>query len=113
SESSQVRVSDLENYVTVENRMAAGKPGARPTIGVHRGLSDNNIEVWGEFAPGSKGFGARLSVHNPAAWAAKLFLKALKTRGITVDGQTLSHDSRVPQSQRFDPSHSVELAFVQ
>jgi D-alanyl-D-alanine carboxypeptidase/D-alanyl-D-alanine-endopeptidase (penicillin-binding protein 4) len=84
----------------------------RPTIGVHRGLSDNNIEVWGEFAPGTKGFGARLSVHNPALWAAKLFLDALKERGITVAGQTLALNSRLPQSQRFDPNQSIELASV-
>jgi D-alanyl-D-alanine carboxypeptidase/D-alanyl-D-alanine-endopeptidase (penicillin-binding protein 4) len=112
SESPVVRTSDLTNYVTVENRMAVGKPAARPTIGVHRGLSDNNIEVWGEFAPGTKGFGARLSVHNPAQWAARLFAEALKTRGITVAGQTLSRSSRVPASQRFNPSASVELAYV-
>lgn len=112
SESPVVRTSDLTNYVTVQNRMAAGKPGARPTIGVHRGLSDNNIEVWGEFAPGSKGFGARLSVHNPALWAARLFVEALKARGITVAGQTLSRSSRVPPSQRFNPTAAVELASV-
>jgi len=111
---STVRTSDTEGYVTVQNRMlAATDSSARSTIGVHRGLSDNNIEVWGEFAPGSKGFGARLSVHKPALWAAKLFGRALKTRGIQVHGQTLSRDSRVPQSQRFDPSHSVELVFIQ
>ena len=93
--------------------LAAANSGVQPTIGVHRGLSDNNIEVWGEFVPGSKGFGARLSVHKPALWAAKLFGRALKTRGIQVDGQALSHDSRMPPSQRFDPSRYVELAFVQ
>lgn len=109
---SVVRTTDTQNYVTVQNRMAVGKPGGRATIGVHRGLSDNNIEVWGEFAPGSKGFGARLSVHDPAGWAAKLFLDALKTRGITVAGQTLARSSRAPQSQRFDPTRSVELASV-
>jgi D-alanyl-D-alanine carboxypeptidase/D-alanyl-D-alanine-endopeptidase (penicillin-binding protein 4) len=112
AEESVVRTTDTQNYVTVQNRMAAGKPGGRPTIGVHRGLSDNNIEVWGEFAPGSKGFGARLSVHAPAGWAAKLFLDALKTRGITVAGQTVARSSRAPQSQRFDPNRSVELASV-
>lgn len=112
-ESAVVRTSDTEGYVTVQNRMAAVDQSAKSTIGVHRGLSDNNIEVWGEFAPGTKGFGARLSVYKPALWAAKLFGRALKTRGIQVDGQTLSRDSRVPQSQRFDPSHSVELAFEQ
>ena len=111
-ESPVVRVSDPEGYVTVQNHMAVGKPDVRPTIGVYRGLSDNNIEVWGEFAPGTKGFGARLSVHNPALWAAKLFLGALKTRGITVEGQTLARNSRTPPSQRFDPTRSIELASI-
>jgi D-alanyl-D-alanine carboxypeptidase/D-alanyl-D-alanine-endopeptidase (penicillin-binding protein 4) len=112
-ESPSVRTSDTESYVTVQNRMAATDRNSQATIGVHRGLSDNNIEVWGEFAPNTKGFGARLSVYKPALWASKLFVQALKARGIQVDGTTLSHDSRVPQNQRFDPSHSVELAFVQ
>lgn len=112
AEDSVVRTSDTENYVTVENRMAVGKTAGRSTIGVHRGLSDNKIEVWGEFAPGSKGFGARMSVHDPAGWAARLFLDALKTRGIAVAGQTLARSSRVPQSQRFNPNQSVELASV-
>jgi len=112
-ESPVVRTSDTESYVTVQNRMAPGERSRPATIGLHRGLSDNNVEVWGEFAPGSKGFGARLSVHKPALWAAKLFVRALRTRGIQVEGQTLSRDSRVPPNQRFDPTHSLELAFVQ
>jgi serine-type D-Ala-D-Ala carboxypeptidase/endopeptidase (penicillin-binding protein 4) len=106
------KTSDAENYVTVENRMVTGKQGVRTTIGLHRGLSDNNIQVWGEFAPGSKGFGARLSVHNPAFWAAKMFLGQLKIRGIVVAGQAQARDSRNPQTQRFDPSQAVELAVV-
>ncbi|MDQ2921022.1 MAG: D-alanyl-D-alanine carboxypeptidase/D-alanyl-D-alanine-endopeptidase [Acidobacteriota bacterium] len=106
------RTSDAESYVTVENRMVTGKQSVRTTIGLHRGLSDNNIQVWGEFAPGSKGFGARLSVHNPALWTAKMFLDEIKTRGIVVGGQAQARDSRHPQIQRFDPSQAVELAFV-
>jgi D-alanyl-D-alanine carboxypeptidase/D-alanyl-D-alanine-endopeptidase (penicillin-binding protein 4) len=111
-EQSIARTSDTQRYVTVENRMITGKQGARTTMGLHRGLSDNNVEVWGEFAPGSKGFGARLSVHNPAQWAAKIFLDELKKRGIDVAGQAQARDSRHPQSQRFDPSQAVELAAV-
>jgi D-alanyl-D-alanine carboxypeptidase/D-alanyl-D-alanine-endopeptidase (penicillin-binding protein 4) len=107
-----MKVSDNESQMIVQNRMINGKAGVRTTIGVHRGLSDNNIEVWGELAPGSKGFGARLSVHNPALWAAKLFLSALKTRGIEIGGQAQARNSRVAQSQRFDPTRSVELAAV-
>jgi D-alanyl-D-alanine carboxypeptidase/D-alanyl-D-alanine-endopeptidase (penicillin-binding protein 4) len=111
-ESAVVRVSDPTGYVTTENRMTLAKSGARPTIGVHRGLSDNSIEVWGEFAPGTKGFGARMAVHNPALWAARLFFDALKTRGITVGGETLARNSRLPQSQRLDPTQLIELASV-
>jgi serine-type D-Ala-D-Ala carboxypeptidase/endopeptidase (penicillin-binding protein 4) len=107
-----VKVSDNESYVTVENRMITGKDGIRPTVGMHRGLSDNHIQVWGEFTPGSKGFGARLSVHNPALWTARMFFDLLKSRGIAIEGQAQSRDSRVPQSQRFDPTQAVELAFV-
>jgi D-alanyl-D-alanine carboxypeptidase/D-alanyl-D-alanine-endopeptidase (penicillin-binding protein 4) len=106
------RTSDTENYVTVQNRMKLADRGERSTIGLYRELSDNSVAVWGEFAPGAKGFGARLSVHKPALWAAKLFADVLKTRGIKVEGQTLSRDSRVPESERFDPLHSIELAFV-
>ena len=113
TEAAIARTSDTENYVTVQNRMASSD-GSRPaTVGLHRGLSDNNVEAWGEFAPGSKGFGARLSVHKPALWAAKLFLAALKKRGITVNGQALTRDSRVPVNERFDPSRAIEIASVE
>ena len=113
NENALARTSDTEDYVNVQSRLAAGESGKPTTIGLHRGLSDNNVEAWGELAPGSKGFGARLSVHKPALWAAKLFLSALKSRGITVEGQALSRDSRMPPSERFDPAHSKELAFVE
>jgi len=108
----EARAAEPSAYVKVENRMGTGKPGVRPTIGVHRGLSNNNVRIWGEFPPGSKGFGARLSVHNPALWAATMFRDALKARGITVAGEVQLRDSRVAPSQRFNPSGAVELAFV-
>ncbi len=108
----EVKSSVGQSMMHVQNRMVTGKAGIRPTIGVHRGLSDNNVAVWGEVAPGSKGFGARLSVHNPALWAASVFKETLKTRGIAVTGEAQSRDSRVAPSQRFDPSRAVELAFV-
>ena len=107
-----VRSSDVAAYVTVQNRMVAGKSSMRPTIGMHRGLSDNKITVWGELPAGSRGFGARLSVHNPALWAAHSFRDALKKRGISIDGEALGRDSRVAPSQRFDPAQAVELASV-
>ena len=107
-----IRVGDLTGYVTVENRMAIGAAGERMTVGIQRGLSDNVVTVWGTFPPGSKGFGARLSVHRPAIWAAKLFLDSLKARGITVDGQALTRNANEAVANRFDPQQATELAFV-
>ena len=108
----ELKAAEPSAYVKVENRMVTGKQGVRPTIGVHRGLSDNNVRVWGEFPPGSKGFGARLSVHNPALWAATMFRNALESRGIAVAGPAQVRDSRSAPGQRFDPAGAFEIAFV-
>ncbi|HBB87200.1 MAG TPA: D-alanyl-D-alanine carboxypeptidase/D-alanyl-D-alanine-endopeptidase, partial [Blastocatellia bacterium] len=107
-----VKVSDAQANVVVQNRMGLTDKEGRPTVGLHRGLSDNNLEVWGEFTPASKGFGARLAVHNPALWAARLFSDALKARGIAVGGEAQFRNSRAPQNTRFDPTKANELAFV-
>ncbi len=112
SEGPTVKVSNAQANVVVQNRMALADKEGRPTVGLHRGLSDNNLEVWGEFAPSSKGFGARLSVHDPALWAARLFVEALKARGIAVGGEAQSRNARAAKSSRFDPGKASELAFV-
>ena len=107
-----VQVSGMDSYVTVQNHMVTVKRGERLRIGIQRGLSDNNVRIWGEFPLGSKGYGARLSIHNPALSAANLFVSALKAHGITIDGGAQTRDSRTPRSERFDPSRAIELAFV-
>ena len=107
-----IRVGDPTGYVIVENRMATGAAGEQMTLGLQRGLSDNNVRVWGTFPLGGKGFGARLSVHKPALWAAKLFLNTLKARGITVDGTARTRDANEPIADRFEPQRARELAFV-
>ena len=108
----EVRSSDRLGYVQVDNRMAPGNRAARSTIGVARGLSDNRVEVWGELAPGAKGFGVRLSVHNPALWAARIFVAALKARNIVVDGEASARSSRSAPGQRFEPSQATEVASI-
>ena len=107
-----VKVSSPDGYVSVQNNMVTVDRGERLSVGLNRELSTNNVRVWGDFPLGSKGFGARLSVHNPALWAARTFLSTLAARGIVVEGHPVQHDSRVSASQRFDPARSKELAFV-
>ena len=107
-----VNVSSPDGYVSVQNNMVTVNRGERLTVGLNRELSTNNVRVWGDFPLGSKGFGARLSVHNPALWAARTLHSTLTARGVAVEGQPLQRDSRVAASQRFDPGRSKELAFV-
>ncbi|MGI9168162.1 MAG: D-alanyl-D-alanine carboxypeptidase/D-alanyl-D-alanine endopeptidase [Pyrinomonadaceae bacterium] len=107
-----VSVSTSDGYVSVQNSLITVNRGGRLTVGINRDLSTNDVRVWGEFPLGSRGFGARLSVHNPALWAARLFVATLKARGIVVEGKTQHRDSRHPPSERFDPARSKELAFV-
>lgn len=108
----EVRSGDRVGYVQVDNQMAPGNRASRSTIGVARGLSNNRVEVWGELAPGARGFGVRLSVHNPALWAARIFVAALKARNIAVDGEASVRSSRSAPGQRFDPTQATEIASV-
>ncbi|MFN2512675.1 MAG: D-alanyl-D-alanine carboxypeptidase/D-alanyl-D-alanine-endopeptidase [Pyrinomonadaceae bacterium] len=108
----QVNENDAVDHLSIENRLTVVQRGERMTIGIDRGLSDNKVRVWGEFPLGSRGFGARLSVHNPSLWTARLFQKALRDRGIQVHGSAETRDSRVAPNERFDPSAATELAFV-
>ena len=107
-----ITVNDGDGYMQVTNNMGTVERGSQFKIGVHRGLSDNNVNVWGEFPLGARGYGVNLSVHRPALWAARLFVRALQAQGITVDGVAASRDSRVPGKERFNPEGQSELAFV-
>ncbi len=107
-----VELSRKTELVHLINNTTTAERGSVPAIGVNRGLSDNEVRVWGEFPAVGKGFKAYLSVYNPALWAATLFRDALVARGIAVDGQPRQRDFRVAENARFDPKHAVELAHV-
>ncbi len=100
------------DYVRVTNDTDTVARDVRPAIGVTRGLSDNEVRVWGEVPLGAAAYGVRLAVHQPALWAAQLFKRALQARGIAVEGAALTQDARVRANERFDPAHALELAVV-
>jgi D-alanyl-D-alanine carboxypeptidase/D-alanyl-D-alanine-endopeptidase (penicillin-binding protein 4) len=106
----QSNLTPPTDYVRVTNTL---KRGGVARLGLNRGLSDNQIRVWGETPPG-QGARARLAVHNPALWAAQIFRNELKMRGITVDGEAQATDALIADdAQRFQPEKAVELAAVQ
>ncbi len=98
-------------FVHLLNDTNTGEREATTTIGLNRGLSSNELRVWGDFPVGGRSFSAFLSVHNPALWAATLFKKALVARGIKVDGEVRSRDARAPEKERFDPQKAFEIAY--
>lgn len=111
-ESANVIVTPNQNFVRLTNTATTGEPDTITTIGIMRGLSDNNLRVWGGFPVGGRAFSAFISVHDPAMWAATLFKQALIARGIKVNGEVRSRDFRAPEGDKFDPQKGVELAYA-
>lgn len=107
-----IAVNDSDNYLQVTNDMKTVAGGGKLKIGVHKGLTDNSVRVWGEFPLGGRGYGVNLSVHRPSHWAARLLLTKLKTAGISVSGTARWRDSRQAVDERFDPQGKKELALV-
>ena len=107
-----VRLVPETDYVRVTNEAGTSARGVRPSLGITRGLSDNEVRVWGELPLGAAGYNVRLAVHGPALWAAQLFKRALQARGITVEGAAVARDARVRADESFAPARSVELAAV-
>jgi D-alanyl-D-alanine carboxypeptidase/D-alanyl-D-alanine-endopeptidase (penicillin-binding protein 4) len=107
-----VKLQPESDYIHLKNNTATAERNSATTIGINRGLSDNEVRVWGELPTGGRAFTAYLSVHDPALWAATLFKKALTARGIKVDGAARSRDSRVAPNEKFDPQQAFEVAGV-
>jgi serine-type D-Ala-D-Ala carboxypeptidase/endopeptidase (penicillin-binding protein 4) len=107
-----VRLVPETDYVHVTNDGETAARGVRPSLGITRGLSDNEVRVWGALPVGHAGYNVRLAVHRPALWAALGFKRALQARGITVEGDATARDARVRAADRFEPAHAVELAAV-
>ncbi|HEX8173915.1 MAG TPA: D-alanyl-D-alanine carboxypeptidase/D-alanyl-D-alanine-endopeptidase [Pyrinomonadaceae bacterium] len=112
NERAAAKVENGDSYFNLINDANTSARGSSLTIGVTRGLSDNNLRVWGDFPAGGSSYSVRVSVHNPALWAARLFREELRARGITVDGEARARDARVAPEERFEPERAVELAFV-
>jgi serine-type D-Ala-D-Ala carboxypeptidase/endopeptidase (penicillin-binding protein 4) len=98
------------NYLHLTNHTMTAERDAPTTIGINRGLSDNELLVWGDFPVSGRPFSAFLSVPKPALWAATQFKEALIARGIKVEGEGRSRDFRVAENDKFDPQKGFEIA---
>src|ERR1051326_5654468 len=108
-----VVITPNDNRLQLTNNAMTGERDAATTIGIKRGLSNNDVLVWGEFPTGGRAYSAFLLVHGPALRSATIFKQLLSARGIQVDGAVESRDFRVPDSGRFDPQKAIELAYIE
>ena len=79
------------------------------TVGVHRDLDSNNLQIWGE-VPRGKTFAVRTTMHAPQLWAAAALKKALEQNGIAVTGKASGVDWR---TSTFNFETLKEIAFVE
>jgi D-alanyl-D-alanine carboxypeptidase/D-alanyl-D-alanine-endopeptidase (penicillin-binding protein 4) len=116
NERAAVKIDTAADYFHVINDTRTVGGGSPLTIGVTRGLSDNDVRVWGDFAAGGGSYSVRLSVHKPALWAALMFRDALRSRGIAVDGEARTVDARTRSddvdAEKPGASQGVELASI-
>ncbi len=107
------RIEPETNYIQLNNETKTVEGGQIPSIGIHRGLSDNIIRIWGN-VPSGNGLNARLSVHKPSLWAARIFRDVLKTRGITIEGNIRNLDAQDKENGKgVNTTTANEVAFVE
>ncbi len=100
-------LKDSSNNLNIKSDLQPKNAGERDSWGIKRGLSNNEVYVWGN----SGATTAQLAVHDPAIWAAKSLKETLEQKGIVVEGAAKSADWK--SEEKFDPTNSVELASIE
>ncbi|MGI8641040.1 MAG: D-alanyl-D-alanine carboxypeptidase/D-alanyl-D-alanine endopeptidase [Pyrinomonadaceae bacterium] len=95
------------DYLQIRSELQPKQEGKTEAFGIKRGLTDNQIYIWGN---GDKASG-RIAVHNSALWAAKTLKESLEKKGITIDGEAKSVDWK--SQNRLNVENAVELAAVE
>ena len=106
-ENGKSKVEPETDYVQVSTNIKPPQNGEIDSIGLKRGLEDNQVYLYGQGNSLNK---ARVAVNNPALWAAKNLKSALEKRGVKVEGEARSTDWKTIDKQ--DVTNFVELATV-
>ena len=108
-----VVITPNDSRLRLTNNATTGERDAGTTVGIERGLSNNDVVVWGEFPIGGHAYSAFLSIRDPALRAATIFKQLLNARGVQVDGDVATRDFRTSEANRFDPEKAIELAYLE
>ncbi len=92
-EAATVKTTPSADFVQISNSTKTEDNASVQTVGVHRDLDSNNLQVWGE-VPRGKNFAVRTTMHAPQLWAAAALKKVLEQNGIVVEGVASDVDWR-------------------
>jgi D-alanyl-D-alanine carboxypeptidase/D-alanyl-D-alanine-endopeptidase (penicillin-binding protein 4) len=106
-----VKLSYDSGLFTVKNDALTAERSVAMTVGVERGLSGNDLHIWGNYPLSGNSITARIAVYDPPLLAATLFRDALRARGIVVTGSVSRRDFRTAGNSQAESQ--VELASVQ
>ncbi len=107
-----VTCTPATGYITLRNEAVTAAGKETDTFGLHRGLADNVIELYGALPPnGGRELG--VAVHDPACFAAHLFRDMLVRRGIVVRGGVRRADANLRQRQPLALETLREVAFIE
>lgn len=81
-----VKILPFNPIMRVINHCLTAPAGTRRTLGVHKKLDQNIVEITGTLPIGDNGFNGLISVSRPAEMFAALLRQRLVERGITVTG---------------------------
>ena len=104
-----IKTTPSADFVQISNNTKTEENASVQTVGVHRDLDSNNLQVWGA-VPRGKNFAVRTTMHAPQLWAATALKKALEQRGIAVEGVASEVDWRTSAN---DADSLRELAAVE
>ena len=104
-----VKTTPPADFVRIGNTAKSSGKGTDSTVGIHRDLDSNDIEVWGD-VPRRHPFGARITMHAPQLWAADALRKSLQATGVQINGQARGDDWR---TTTIEAAKLTEIAAVQ
>lgn len=107
-----VTITPSTSHITLRNEAVTAATKDTDTFGLHRGLADNVIELYGALPPnGGRQLG--VAIHDPARFAAHLFRDMLIRRGIVIRGGVRRADANLRQRQPLALETLKEVAFIE
>ncbi len=97
----------------ITNRVTTSRADVAASVGLHRGLEDNEFEIWGTVPWRGDTVKLRAAAHDPALFAGDMLAAALRRQRIDVTGRLLRLSAADRKDHPLDLSQWKELAHLE